>query len=59
MRGGGLRLEMCCQHGSGIEFEDQHQHLQEGERGETLAALQTAHVPWGDVVAEEGGAALG
>jgi hypothetical protein len=56
--GGGRGRQPCSQHGGGVEVEDQHQHVEERERRETLMTLQAAHVLVGDGLAEEPGAPL-
>jgi hypothetical protein len=53
---GGCGSQLCGQHGGGVE--DQHQHLEERERRETLMTLQAADVLAGDGLAEKPGAPL-
>jgi len=41
----------CSQHSAGVEVENHHQHLKEGERRETLTALEAADVLAGNGLA--------
>ena len=57
-RGGVRGFETCGQHDGGVDVKDHRQHLEEGQGGETMAALEAAHVLAGDMLAQELGAAL-
>ncbi len=58
VRGGIRGLEPCGQYGGRIEVKGDRQHVEQGEGRKTMAALEAAHVLWGDVLPQELGAAL-